>query len=64
MTDIYRKKYVGFSIIRDEDFANVNKALDTKVKFLKMSGKGNKPSVAEKGFTHILLPRFVTLLAV
>ena len=61
-----QEKNAGFSIIRDEEFTitNANKARDAEVNFLKMSGKGNKPSVAEKGFTHILLPRFVTLLAV
>ena len=32
----------GFSIIRDEEFANANKALGAKVNFLKKSGKGNQ----------------------
>ena len=64
LTVIYRKKNAGFSIIRDEEFPNADKALDAKVKFLKQSGKSNKPNGAEKGFTHILPPRFVTLLAV
>ena len=59
-----QEKNAGFSVIRDEEFVNANKALEAKVKFLKKSGKGNKPNAAEKGFTHILLPRFFTLLAV
>ena len=42
-----QEKNTGFSIIRDEDFANANKALDAKVKFLKKSGKGNKPNAAQ-----------------
>ena len=42
-----QKKNTGFSIIRDEDFVNANKALDAKVKFLKKSGKGNKPNAAQ-----------------
>ena len=42
-----QQKNTGFSIIRDEDFANANKALDAKVKFLKKSGKGNKPNAAQ-----------------
>ena len=42
-----QEKNTGFSIIRDEDFANANKALDAKVKFLKKSEKGNKPNAAQ-----------------
>ena len=42
-----QEKGSTFSIIRDEDFSKANKALDAKVKFLKKSGKGNKPNVAE-----------------
>lgn len=42
-----REKNTEFSIIRDKDFANANKALDAKVKFLKKSGKGNKPNAAQ-----------------
>ena len=39
----------GFSIIRDEDFANANKAQVPvpKFKFLKKSEKGNKPNAAQ-----------------
>ena len=59
-----QEKNAGFSIIRDEEFVNADKALDAKVKFVKQSGKSNKPNAAEKGFTNILPPRFVTLLAV
>ena len=44
---IQREKNTGFSIIRDKDFANANKALDAKVKFLRKSGKGNKPNAAQ-----------------
>ena len=40
-------KNTGFSIIRDEDFANAYKALGAKVKVLKKSGKGNKPNAAQ-----------------
>ena len=42
-----QEKNAGFSIIRDEEFVNANKALDAKVKFLKKSGKGNKPNAAQ-----------------
>ncbi|XP_078380345.1 uncharacterized protein KIAA1958-like [Oculina patagonica] len=42
-----QEKNAGFSIIRDEDFAIANKALDAKVKFLKKSGKGNKLNAAQ-----------------
>ena len=62
-----QEKNAGFSIISDEEFANANKsnkAQNAKAKFLKKSGEGNKPNAAEKGFTHILLPRFLTLFAV
>jgi len=42
-----QEKGSTFSIIRDEDFSKANKALDVKVKFLKKSGKGNKPNAAQ-----------------
>ena len=42
-----QEKSAGFSIIRDEEFSAANKALDAKVKFLKKSGKGNKPNAAQ-----------------
>ena len=52
LTSNYKKQNAGFSIIRDEEFANANKALDAKVKFLKKSGKGKKRNAVEKGL-HI-----------
>lgn len=46
---VFTGKNTGFSIIRDEDFANANeaKALDAEVKFLKKSEKGKKPNAAQ-----------------
>ena len=52
LTGIYGKN-AGFSVIRDEEFPNANKALDAKVKFLKKPGKRKKLNAVEKGFTPV-----------
>ena len=50
---VFTGKNAGFSVIRDEEFPNANKALDAKVKFLKKPGKRKKPNAVEKGFTPV-----------
>ena len=41
-----KKKNHGFSIVKDAEFEQVHKPLQSKQKDLKQKGKGNKPSAS------------------